>query len=475
MKTDMKPDMKRFCTPVLAGLATSLLLWAAGPAAAHQASDAFLNLALQGQQISQRLDISLRDLDRELVLDTNDDGQLSWGEVRQRWPEIERVAAEAVVLDFGGQACTPAAPSVPQLTEHSDGRHAVLMRTWQCEAPLQTLAVRYQLFQATDATHRGILQWRTPQGSQSQVLVPGERFVSLLAAAPTAAGLAAAASADAGPTQGSMATEGFGGFLAEGVHHILIGYDHILFLLALLLPAVMVLRRPGGLGAPSLPASARVMLAPPHALARSRWPEGGLQLAGGPPAEALGAGGSRAARLHPARPAGLALAPHWAPATQGRAVLLDVARVVTAFTVAHSITLALAVLGLLEPPSRWVESVIAASVLLAALNNLRPVVSAGRWKLTFAFGLVHGFGFAGALKDLGLGSGDLAWSLLGFNLGVELGQLAIVALFLPLAWRWRSHPAYGRWALRGGSVLIALLSLVWLLERVLDVSLLPGS
>ncbi|HET7792990.1 MAG TPA: HupE/UreJ family protein, partial [Rhizobacter sp.] len=91
-----------------------------------------------------------------------------------------------------------------------------------------------------------------------------------------------------------------------------------------------------------------------------------------------------------------------------------------------------------------------------------------RWKLTFAFGLVHGFGFAGALKDLGLAQGALALPLFGFNLGVELGQLAIVAAFLAVVWAVRDTRLYRGVGLRAGSAAIAVLAFAWLLERALD-------
>jgi hypothetical protein len=120
-------------------------------------------------------------------------------------------------------------------------------------------------------------------------------------------------------------------------------------------------------------------------------------------------------------------------------------------------------------PSRFVESAIALSVVLAALNNVFPVVAHGRWLAAFGFGLLHGFGFAGALQDLGLPTGSLALSLAGFNVGVELGQLAIVAVFLPLAFVVRASAAYRRWTLAGGSAAIAGIASVWLVERALDV------
>lgn len=138
---------------------------------------------------------------------------------------------------------------------------------------------------------------------------------------------------------------------------------------------------------------------------------------------------------------------------------------VTAFTVAHSITLSLAALSVVTLPSRLVESVIALSVALAAANNLRPVVARRRWLVALGFGLIHGFGFASVLADLGLPSESLLLSLMGFNLGVELGQLAIVSGFLPLAFLLRRTPFYRRVVFIGGSLVALAVSLVWFFER----------
>lgn len=153
--------------------------------------------------------------------------------------------------------------------------------------------------------------------------------------------------------------------------------------------------------------------------------------------------------------------------------LIDIGKVVTAFTLAHSLTLALAVLGLVQLPSALVESAIALSIIVAALNNVWPMFSERRWALAFAFGLMHGFGFSGALTDLGLAREQLAGALLGFNLGVELAQLAFVALVVPAVFALRRRVPYVRTVLAPGSALIALLGLVWLIERSLDIRLLP--
>jgi hypothetical protein len=137
--------------------------------------------------------------------------------------------------------------------------------------------------------------------------------------------------------------------------------------------------------------------------------------------------------------------------------------------VAHSITLALAVLGVVDLPSRLVESIIAFSVLAMALNNLVPVIPEGRWMLVFGFGLIHGFGFASVLGDLGLPAGTLAVALFGFNVGVEIGQLAIVAITLPAALLLRHTAFYRIVVLWAGSAIVAVISALWFYERAFGV------
>jgi hydrogenase/urease accessory protein HupE len=148
------------------------------------------------------------------------------------------------------------------------------------------------------------------------------------------------------------------------------------------------------------------------------------------------------------------------------------ARVVTSFTAAHSVTLALASLGIVSLPSRLVEPLIAASIVCVAVENLlqlrrpSPRGEARRWRLGFAFGLVHGFGFAGALSELHLSRAGLATALLSFNVGVEVGQAAIVALAFPLLGLLRRRPALARVGLGVGSLAIGAAGVVWLAERL---------
>jgi hypothetical protein len=130
--------------------------------------------------------------------------------------------------------------------------------------------------------------------------------------------------------------------------------------------------------------------------------------------------------------------------------------------------LSLAVLGFITVPSRLIESTIAASVVVAALNNLYPLIEKRLWIVAFVFGLVHGLGFANVLTDLALPKPALAVSLVSFNLGVEAGQLAIVAAFLPLAYLSRRSWFYPRLALGAGSLSIVGIASVWLIERSLN-------
>lgn len=156
---------------------------------------------------------------------------------------------------------------------------------------------------------------------------------------------------------------------------------------------------------------------------------------------------------------------HWEPVAEARPALIGIFKVVTAFTLAHSLTLTLAALDVVRLPSRLTESVIAASIVVAALNNIFPLVTESRARIAFAFGLLHGFGFASVLTDMGLPQGARLLSLLAFNLGIELGQLAVVVAVMPIVYGLRSGAFYRRAIMPWGSAAIATLALVWLVQR----------
>jgi hypothetical protein len=156
---------------------------------------------------------------------------------------------------------------------------------------------------------------------------------------------------------------------------------------------------------------------------------------------------------------------HWEAVPMAAPAFADIVKVVTAFTLAHSITLSLAAFDVIRLPGRLTESVIAASIIVAALNNVFPRVAQGRWRIAFAFGLLHGFGFASVLSEMGLPNGARLVSLVAFNLGVEAGQLAVVLAVMPLAYLARSTAFYRRGVMPWGSSAIAALATVWLVQR----------
>ena len=368
-------------------LLLALALALHGPAQAHKPSDSYLTMrAADNGDVTVRWDIALRDLDYVLQLDRDGNGELSWGEVRQRSDDITRLATSHLALRTGATTCPWTVTGPLQLDKHSDGTYAVLGLLARCESLATGLKGKYSLFFDVDPSHRGLVQWQGPGAPTSQALIFGTES----AEQPL-------------PLQAGSAWETLRQYIVEGVWHIWIGYDHILFLLALLLPAVLV-RRDGG----------------------------------------------------------------WAGVDRLGGALRETVKVVTAFTLAHSITLSLAALQVVTLPSRLVESAIAASVIAAALSNLRRSGAGHRWVMAFAFGLIHGFGFASVLADLGLPQGALVLALVGFNVGVELGQLAIVAVFLPLAFSLRRTAFYRVGVLHFGSVIVALLASWWLAQRLFD-------
>jgi len=157
----------------------------------------------------------------------------------------------------------------------------------------------------------------------------------------------------------------------------------------------------------------------------------------------------------------------WLAVPRSAPALIGILKVITAFTLAHSITLSLAALDILRLPSRLTESVIAASIIVAAVNNVFPLVTKARWRIAFAFGLLHGFGFATVLSEMGLPPGARLVSLIAFNLGVEVGQLAVVIAVMPIAYALRATRFYQRGLMPWGSTVIASLALVWFCQRAI--------
>ena len=214
-------------------------------------------------------------------------------------------------------------------------------------------------------------------------------------------------------------------FSHEGAKHIWEGPDHLLFLLTLLLPGLLLW------GARPQTADPSVALAADQA---SPLPKNESTLLSG---------------------------------SHHRAAWLFALKVITAFTVAHSITLAMATLGLISLPSKLIESVIALSIMISAILNLQQRLHINHWLLAFSFGLIHGMGFANGLKELGLSSSYFIETLIAFNGGVEFGQLSVVLLVaVPLVWLVRSDAGRER-VMRWGSMAVLSVSTIWFIERLL--------
>ncbi len=360
-----------------------------GVASAHRPSDSYLSLALDGARINVRWDIALRDLDYAIALDTDGSGTITWGEVRARQVDIARYATSRLSLREGGAGeCPLGALRSMRVIDHSDGMYAVLELESTCARAPSAIDVDYELFFELDPLHRGIARIDDGAGTRTAIFSASDRRQSF--SSTTTAPL-----------------KQLGAAVKLGVTHIFEGIDHLLFLVALLLPSVLSPR------------------------------------------------GRRA----------------WEPVPRLRPALVDVFKIVTAFTLAHSITLSLSALEVLRLPSRLVESGIAASVVLAALNNVWPVLRGERWAAAFALGLLHGFGFSATLMDMGLPRQNLILTLFGFNVGVEIGQACVVAVFVPLAFLARRTPSYRWGALVAGSLAIAIAASVWMVERAFLVKL----
>ncbi len=355
-----------------------LLLLASSGAMAHTLSVSHVDLVeAPDKSLEVEVDLSLRDIALTLPLDRDRNEQVTWGELQAIQTSLRAMVEAGVVIERGGEPCT-LQPAGFGIRAYDEGTHAALRFHARC-ANAGRVQVHYALLFDRDPQHRALVTLHTGQREATGIARTDARDVVL--------------DADGEAT--------FLQFVREGTHHILVGYDHLAFLLSLLLTAALI--RTGSA---------------------------------------------------------------WTPAPSPRACITRAVGIATAFTLAHSVTLSLAALGWIVPASRIVESAIAASVVLAALNNVWPVVERRAWLIGFGFGLVHGFGFAGALAELGLSKQVRLVSLVGFNLGVEIGQIIVVTVALSLLLAIRYRAWYARRVMPVASLAIAGCATVWMVQRL---------
>jgi hypothetical protein len=372
-------------TGILSLLARAmLLLIAVSPTAwSHAGSQSQLALRIEGRELRGELIASLVDVALALRLPPEQPAALLQQQIDARQPQWHDYVQKGLVAFLNGQPVRLETGGIRYATR--DGE-SVLQLSFRTIAPsrIDSLDVLYTLFYEDDALHTGLASVRWPDGRVANgVFRLAEPLVHF-------------------ESDGDRGTE-FRQFLWSGAWHVWSGYDHVLFLLALLLPSVLR-------GAPGA----------------------------------------------------------WAPAPALRPALLRVAAIVTAFTLAHTLTLGLAAAWRIELPPRIVEPAIAVSVFIASACNLLPRIAflAGT-RMAFGFGLIHGMAFGQVLGELITDRREILRPLLAFNLGVEIAQLAIVAVFLPLAWQLRGTVVYRRVLLGGGSAVLCACAAAWFVARLL--------
>lgn len=363
--------------PLVLLLAAALAcLASAGPARAHSASSSYLAIVASGHEARVSWSLALRDLDEAVGLDANDDGNITWGEVRAKADQIDAYALSRLQIATGGAQCV-AGPVEHLIDLLGDGGYAVLRTNFHCPVAITRLDVQYGALFEIDPNHRGLLNVTLDGVAHTGMVSPAE------------------------PVAHFGASGGYGTLIRQffegGVEHLLAGADHVLFIVMLLAPLLLRPRLPGT--------------------------------------------GGEVRRL------------------------TEIFALLTAFTVAHGLTLTLAVLGLAHVSQTVAELGVATTILVTAIDNVVPFLPRRRRVLAFGFGLIHGVGVAGGLGPLHLPAATLTLALLAFSLGLEAAQLCIALLAAPVAHVLRATPTVSRRMLPVLSGGVALLAALWIAER----------
>lgn len=366
-------------------------LFATTRAEAHAQSYGFLRVEAGEQDVKGQLELAVRDLDLLFDLDTDGDGKVTWGELRRREADVAYLVVDNINMGPIEDPCRLTAAPI-EIDVRGGENYVIIPFAGPCGKLGNGITVAYDVMFNADAQHRGLVEVKRGEITRSGVLTPDRMSYDF-------------------SFEDENNFDVFSGFVAHGMHHIWNGYDHMLFLITLLLSAVVT------------------------------WS----------PKER-----------------------RWLPVKTLPDALWPTTYIVTSFTIAHSITLSAAVFGIIQLPPVFVECAIAASVAVAAINNLFPIVARRVWIAAFVFGLMHGFGFANVLNDLGLPPDRKVIALLAFNVGVELGQLAVVAVVLPILFWARATTVYRRVGLPVGSLVILVIAVLWFVQRATGTNLIYG-
>lgn len=350
-----------------------LALWAgSGAALAHETTKSYLTLDLEGSALTADLRIAFRDIEVAVWMDENLDGQITWGEAKRRLPAVESYVLSNVAMMTPQGACGMQRSRVSTSTEAGvDYLDLAFSGTCPAKAPAEpVVTLRSTLFTDIDPDHRMFLT----------AMVQGIHSTELISRSAPALVLDSSSA-------GAMAT--LASYFRAGIDHLAGGPDHIVFLLALMLPFVCSTR-------------------------------------------------------------------------SAKSAALGILAAVTGFTLAHALTLTAAATRVFSPNAAVIEALIALSIILTAVDNVRPFLRFPRAAVAAFFGTIHGFGFASALGALNLSGTSLAVALLGFNIGIEAAQVVLVLATMPLLYLIGA----GRLVLWSGSAAAGAVGMFWLVQRV---------
>lgn len=368
-----------------------LVAFSAADLRAHNLGESYLYLQVYPERLSGRFEVALSDLNPALGL-SGTDREIRRENFEERIDFLQSYYLDHVEISSEQGPLAIEFTSADFLQAH-DGFALLSFDLGGFDEVPEVLTIEYSVLLDEESDHRGFLliehNWATGTfGNENQITLvfsPSSRRQQL-------------------DLTSSGRLRGFLAVMVLGLEHMLLGFDHALFLIALLLPAVL-------------------------------WRD----------AEGV-----------------------WQAVDRFGPAMGEVVKIVAAFMVGHSLTLNLSALGQLQLPERLVEVVIAISVGVAAANILRPIFREKLWVLVFCFSLFHGLGFAAAISGLGVLGDNLGLSLLAFNLGIEVGVVALVAVLLPVLFLVRRSAIYRRLILPLAAISMLLISSVWVLERAFD-------
>ncbi|MCR9199423.1 MAG: HupE/UreJ family protein [Planctomycetaceae bacterium] len=379
----------RLCELLLLTVAT--IVAASATANAHTTGETYVWLNVEQERITGRVEINLRDLREKLNIEIEETGDGRMAVLEATREQVLEYISQHYRLEANGELIPLEFTTLGILDLPDDeGRYAQYFYQSAADTAVpDKVTVTNSMFVDDDFIHRSLVC--VERNDKSGQTFEGEFAAMVFGSHNRTQEL------DLTNIELLLRPRDF---IWQGVLHIWIGYDHILFIITLLLPAVLMYQDLS-----------------------------------------------------------------WRPVGDFKTAFWNIIRIVTIFTVAHSITLSLAALGLVKLPSWIVESVIALSIVLVAINTISPRFRDKTWIVIFGFGLFHGMGFASVMSELPFRMLNLVKVLIGFNVGVELGQLAIVAVVFPLIYLIRRHWTYVPVVLRGGSAVIAAVACFWFVER----------